>query len=311
VSQAVWTGSISFGLVSIPVRLYPATQPKDVRFHLYDRQSGRRIRYERVTREEEAPAFIPEDDLEVSEEPTSEIVRPFTHAPSAQPLAAPIDTADVIRGYELPNRDVVPISEDELEALAPERSRTIDIEEFVDLGEIDPVFFEKSYFVAPTRDTAGDKSYLLLLRAMQTSGMVGIGRFVLRTKPHLVAIRPLDHALGLETLYFGDEVRRAEDVARLPSVALSDRELKMAQQLITALATEWIPDKHADEYREELLELLRSKHARPRGEDTETTGSGTDVDDLMAALKASVAAAKRKNDGVAKPRRGTGSHRTG
>jgi DNA end-binding protein Ku len=293
-SQAIWTGSISFGLVSIPVRLYPATQPKDVRFHLYDRQSGKRIRYERVTREYEPPAFTPEAQAEIPEEPASEVIHPFAHSSPAEPLPAPVDTADVIRGFELPNRDVVPISEDELEALAPERSRTIEIEEFVDLAEIDPVFFEKSYFVAPTRDTGGDKPYLLLLRAMQASGMVGIGRFVLRTKPHLVAIRPLEHMLGLETLYFGDEVRKAEDVARVPAVALSDRELKMAEQLVKALATEWIPDKHADEYREELLELLRSKRARPRGEDAATAVPGASVDDLMATLKASVDAAKRR-----------------
>jgi DNA end-binding protein Ku len=310
-SQAIWTGSISFGLVNIPVRLYPATQPKDVRFHLYDRQSGKRIHYERVTRDSEPPAFIPDDEDEIPEESASEVVRPFAHSAPAEPLPAPVDTADVIRGYELPNRDVIPISQDELEALAPERSRTIDIEEFVALAEIDPVFFEKSYFVAPTRDTGGDKSYLLLLRAMQVSGMVGIGRFVLRTKPHLVAIRPLERALGLETLYFGDEVRKAADVARLPAVALSDRELKMAEQLIKALTTEWIPDKHADQYREELLELLGSKRARPRGEDTETVVSGASVDDLMATLKASVEAAKRKNDGVAKPRRRAEGHRTG
>jgi DNA end-binding protein Ku len=310
-SQAVWTGSISFGLVSIPVRLYPATQPKDVRFHLYDRQSGKRIHYERVTRDSEPPAFIPDDQDEIPDESASEVVRPFAHSAPATPLPAPVDTADVIRGYELPNRDVVPISQDELEAVAPERSRTIEIEEFVELAEIDPVFFEKSYFVAPTRDIGGDKSYLLLLRAMQLSGMVGIGRFVLRTKPHLVAIRPLEHVLGLETLYFGDEVRKAEDVARLPAVALSDRELKMADQLVKALATEWVPDKHADQYREELLELLGSKRARPRGDDPETVVSSATVDDLMATLKASVEAAKRKHDGVAKPRRRAEGHRAG
>jgi DNA end-binding protein Ku len=309
--QAVWTGSISFGLVSIPVRLYPATEPKDVRFHLYDRQSGKRIRYERVTREYEPPAFIPEDQAEVPDESDAEVVRPFTPSSAAEPLPAPVDTADVIRGFELPNRDVVPIRDDELEALAPERSRTIEIDEFVDLAEIDPVFFEKSYFVAPTRDSAGDKSYLLLLRAMQASGMVGIGRFVLRTKPHLVAIRPLEHLLGLETLYFGDEVRKAEDVARVPAVALSDRELKMAEQLIKALAAEWVPEKHADQYREELLELLRSKRARPHGEDAEPAVSSATVDDLMATLKASVEAAKRKNAGVANPRRRAEGHRTG
>ncbi|HEX6062078.1 MAG TPA: Ku protein [Candidatus Limnocylindria bacterium] len=302
-SQAVWTGSISFGLVSIPVRLYPATQAKDVRFHLYDRQSGKRIRYERVTHDYEPPAFVPDDQVDNPEDSGNEVVRPFTHAAPAEPLPAPVDTADVIRGYELPNRDVVAISEEELEALAPERSRTIEIEEFVDLAEIDPVFFEKSYFVAPTRDTGGDKSYLLLLRAMQASGMVGIGRFVLRTKPHLVAIRPLEHVLGLETLYFGDEVRKAEDVARLPAVAVSDREIKMAEQLVKAMATDWVPDKHADEYREELLDLLRSKRARPRGEDTEPAVSSASVDGLMATLKASVQAAKRKNDGAATPRR--------
>src|SRR5205814_1295828 len=201
-SQAVWTGSISFGLVNIPVRLYPATEPKDVRFHLYDRQSGRRVRYERVTREYEPPAFTPESAVEIPEGSANEEPRSFAH-PSAvdRPPATgdlPVDTADVIRGFQLPNRDVVPISDEELHGLVPERSRTIEVEEFVDLDEIDPVFFEKSYYVAPTRDTGGDKSYLLLLRAMQASGMAGIGRFVLRTRPHLVAIRPLQGALGLE-----------------------------------------------------------------------------------------------------------------
>jgi DNA end-binding protein Ku len=117
--------------------------------------------------------------------------------------------------------------------------------------------------------------------------------------------------LGLETLYFGDEVRKAEDVARLPAVALSDRELKMAEQLVKALAAEWIPDKHADEYREELLELLRSKRAWPRGESTAPAVSGATVEDLMATLKASVEAAKRKNEAAAKPRRRAEGHRTG
>jgi DNA end-binding protein Ku len=306
-SQAVWTGSISFGLVNIPVRLYPATEPKDVRFHLYDRQSGRRVRYERVTREYEPPAFTPENAVEIAQGSGNEEPRSFARPSAVDRSPAtgdmPLDTADVIRGFELPNRDVVPISDEELQQLVPERSRTIEIEEFVDLAEIDPVFFEKSYYVAPTRDAGGDKSYLLLLRAMQASGMAGIGRFVLRTRPHLVAIRPHQGALGLETLYFGDEVRTPEDVARLPAVALSDRELKMAQQLIGAMATQWIPDKHADEYREELLQLLRSKPARPRGEDAETAASDATVDDLMTALKASVAAAKRKNEGAGGPRR--------
>src|SRR5438105_2001386 len=207
---------------------------------------------------------------------------------------------DVVRGVELPTGGLVTVSDEELLALAPERSRTIDIEEFVDLTEIDPVFFEKSYYVAPAWNSGADKPYTLLLRAMQGAGMVGIGRFVLRTRPHLVAIRPQGRVLGLETLYFGDEVRRPEDVARLPSVTLSDRELKMAQQLIGAMGAPWIPDKHADTYREQLLEMLRAKPATARAEESATPQSL--VGDLMAILKASVEAAKRRSEGARKPR---------
>src|SRR5207237_6746658 len=140
-----------------------------------------------------------------------------------------------------------------------------------DLADIDPVFFEKSYYVAPTWRSGAEKPYVLLLRAMQAAGMVGIGRFVLRTKPHLVAIRPLERVLGLETLYFGDEVRRPEEVAQLPAARLSERELETAQQLIGAMTAEWVPDKHADVYREELLDLLRSKPATARGVEVEAT----------------------------------------
>ena len=310
--NAIWTGSISFGLVSIPVRLYPATQPKDVRFHLYDRQSGRRVHYERVTREHEPAVFAPgeRDDAPAGEAQPS-VPAPRVAAAAAMDRGAPVDTADVIRGFELPSGDIVPVEDDELRALAPERSRTIDIEEFVELAAIDPVFFEKSYYAAPARDTSADKSYLLLLRAMQASGMAGIGRFVLRTKPHLVAIRALDGILGLETLYFGDEVRKPEEVARVPAVAVSDRELKAAQQLIGALAMEWVPQKHGDEYREELLELLRSKPARPRGDDVEDGAPPSAVDDLMATLKASVEAAKRKGQDSGRPRRRIVGRRVG
>src|SRR5436305_5444698 len=171
-------------------------------------------------------------------------------------------------------------------------SSTIDIEEFVDIGEIDPVYFEKSYYVAPAWKSGAEKPYVLLLRAMQGAGMVGIGRFVLRTKTHLVAIRPLDRVLGLETLYFGDEVRKPEDVTRLPEAAVSARELETAQQLIGALAAEWIPDKHADAYREELLDLLRSKPPTARAVEVDAAAPADAVSDLMAALKASVDAAK-------------------
>ena len=325
--QAVWTGTITFGLVSIPVRLYPATEPKDVRFHLYDRRSGRRVRYERVTREYEAPTFEPAPEERSTPFRTPETFRTAPDVAShgrdtdrddeddysdrdadvpdrdyvAPPSTFEVEAGDIVRGVELPTGDFVTVSDEEIDSLTPERSRTIDIEEFVDLAEIDPIFYEKSYYVAPTRNTGADKPYVLLLRAMQAANMVGIGRFVLRTKPHLVAIRPLENALSLETLFFGDEVRSAEEIARLPKVDVNERELKMAKQLITALSTEWIPEKHADTYREELLELLRSKPATQRAE--EPPAASAPVDDLMAALKASVEAAKRKGEVARAPRK--------
>jgi DNA end-binding protein Ku len=297
-SQAVWTGSISFGLVNIPVKLYPATEPKDVRFHLYDRRTGKRVRYERVTRDIDAPTFEPESSSEDSadeDRAAPGIADGFEREVSAAaPAAQPVQREDMVRGFELPGGDLVTVTDEELVSIAPERSRTIEIEEFVDLADIDPVFYEKSYHVGPVRGMGAEKPYALLLRALQGAGMVGIGRFVLRTKPHVVAIRALKDALALETLFFGDEVRSpAELTSGLSDLAISDREVKTARQLISAMAAEWIPEKHADVYREELLELLRSKPAAAPAEAIET-GGVSPVGDLMAALRASVEAAKRK-----------------
>jgi DNA end-binding protein Ku len=304
--QAVWTGSITFGLVNIPVRLYPATQPKDVRFHLYDRRTGKRVRYERVTRAEEAATFAPEPEFPLSpdeREDRSEIQaesRPSTSSVSENirdPLRAaePVDSYEVVRGVEL-DGDLVTVTEEEFESLAPERSRSIELEEFVELAEIDPVFYEKSYHVAPVRRMGAEKPYVLLLKALQSAGMVGIGRFVLRTKPHLVAIRSLENTLALETLFFGDEVRNPDEFAVRPSdVAISDGEVKMARQLIGAMATPWIPEKHADAYREELLTLLRSKSPSAPAPIVEAS-TVSDIGDLMAALRSSVEAAKQRQN---------------
>ena len=293
--QAVWTGSISFGLVNIPVRLYPATEPKDVRFHLYDRRTGKRVRYERVTRAEDAATFEPEAAPLVADDATSRppgpVARPASGGPP--PATQTVEADDVVRGVELPSGDLVTVSEPELVSIAPERSRTIAIEEFVHLAEIDPVFYEKSYHVGPVRGAGAEKPYLLLLRAMQAAGMVGIGRFVLRTKPHLVAIRPLEQALALETLFFADEVRSPEQLtAGLSDLAVSEREVKTAQRLIAALATAWSPSRHADAYREELLGLLKAKPPAAPAAAVETTGDAA-IGDLMAVLRASVEAATR------------------
>ena len=311
-SQAVWTGGISFGLVNIPVKLYPATEPKDVRFHLYDRRTGKRVRYERVTKDTDAPTFEPEPWLEPTtpeDRFESQTERDYeTRLPEPSATARPVERENIVRGFEMPTGDLVTVTDDELVSIAPERSRTIEIEEFVSLADIDPVFYEKSYHVAPARGIGAEKPYALLLRAMQGAGMVGIGRFVLRTKPHVVAVRPLSDALALETLFFADEVRSPAELIRgLGDVAISDREVKTARQLITAMATNWVPEKHADEYREELLELLRSKPAAKASEEI-PTASASPVGDLMAALRASVEAAKRK--GEKKPK-SAGSRRAG
>lgn len=304
-AQAVWTGSISFGLVVIPVRLYPATEPKDVRFHLYDRRTGKRVRYERVTRADDAAAFAPDPDWADASHETDDAHAGPSDARgdawlSETPAGSePVEREHVVRGIELPEGDLVTVSDDELAAVAPERSRTIDIEEFVDLADIDPVFFEKSYHVAPARRMGAEKPYELLLRAMQESRMVGIGRFVLRTRPHLVAIRPLERTLALETLFFGDEVRSPDEFAVRPDVAISEREVKTARQLIGAMATTWEPSAHADAYREELLRLLRSKTpAVPAPADT-MASPVAEIDGLMSALRASVEAAKQRR--TAKP----------
>jgi DNA end-binding protein Ku len=313
-AQAIWTGSISFGLVNIPVRLYPATQPKDVRFHLYDRRTGKRVRYERVTRAEEAATFAPDPTLPPSYEHTAESDEHPTEIRAergsepewvreSSPAVRPVEAEDLVRGVELPEGDLVTVTEDEFVSLAPERSRTIELEEFVDLAEIDPVFYEKSYHVAPARRMGAEKPYVLLLRALQEARMVGIGRFVLRTKPHLVAVRPLEQTLALETLYFGDEVRSPDEFAVRPSdVSVSDREVKTARQLIGAMAAEWSPSSHADAYREELLALLRSKSPAQPAPITESTAA-TDVSDLMEALRSSVEAAKERQKSRAASKR--------
>src|SRR5438309_4576566 len=308
-SQQVWTGTVGFGLVTIPIKRYPATEPKDVRFHLYDRRTGKRVRYERVTRADEAAVFEPEPPSRLSPaEGAGSWPEDRAGQASFEPASATnaLEPEDVVRGLELPGGDLVTVTDAELVAIAPERSRTIEIEEFVDLAEIDPVFYEKSYHVGPVRGAGAEKPYALLLRAMQAARMVGIGRFVLRTRPHLVAIRPLKDALALETLFFGDEVRNPEELtAGLSAFTISEREVKTADRLIAAMATTWSPERHADVYREELLDLLRSKPPAAAAEAIAAPGQAAPIGDLMEALRASVEAAKRKTT------KGTSAKRAG
>jgi len=291
-ATAVWTGTLSFGLVTLPVRLYPATQPKDVRFHLYDRD-GRRIRYQRVVDAGAEPASdrneLPASDAAVDEDTPAREERSGTTASVEKPVA----WDEVVRGVETDDGELVTVPREELERIRPERSRSIDIQDFVELEQIDPVYLDKSYYAIPMTPEA-TKPYVLFHHAMREAGRIGIGRFVLRTKPHLVAIRPMEKVLAVETMFFGDEVRDPADLAPdLDGVEVDERELDLAVTLIETLKTDWDPDAYADTYREELLRMLAERTPTKRAAEEPSPAGGSAVEELMAALKESVAAAER------------------
>jgi DNA end-binding protein Ku len=212
---------------------------------------------------------------------------------------------EVVKGYELPTGGMVTVDRDELAALAPEQTRTIEVVEFVELADIDPLFFDRSYYVVPQDEPQAHRAYGLLLRAMEESGRVAIGTFVMRTREHLAAVRPLQGALCLVTLHYGDEVRSPRDVAfEPPDGDVPARELKLAGQLIGALSATWDPTRHRDAYRERVLRLLDE---RARGGDVQPIPEEPVVAepiDLMAALRASVEAIAAEK--TRRPRRKTG-----
>jgi len=281
--RSVWRGTLSFGLVAIPVSLYPATEAKDVRFHLFDRQ-GRRVRYRRVV----------ESGLPLGE-PDEEDVEPARTDVGERPTETEVAYQDLVSGYEVEPEAYVFLETEEIERARPSPSRVIDLEEFVRLEDIDPVYFEKAYHVVPAR--GAEKPYELLLRTLKESGRVGIGRFVLRTKPHLVALRPMEQVLALETLYFGDEVRDADRlVGGLSPGAVTQREVDISKQLVEALASEWDPSRFADEYREELLRMIAERTPEPIDERIEEPSDepGSRIADLMDTLRRSVEAAKAR-----------------
>jgi DNA end-binding protein Ku len=265
--RAIWSGAISFGLVNIPVKLYSAVSRQTVRFNQLDAESGQRIRQQRVN---------PESGEEV-----------------------PYD--QIVKGYEIGPDRYVTITPEELESLEPEKTRTIDIEDFVDLDDIDPIFYDHPYYLAP--DTGAGKAYRLLVDAMDDSGKVAIARVVLRSKEHLVAIRPRSGVLAMETMLFADEVIPPDALDELSTdgeVKTSDRELEMAKQLIDSLTADFEPEKYRDEYRERVLDMIERK---AQGETVviETPAEEpAKVPDLMAALEASIASAKGQSKPKAK-----------
>jgi DNA end-binding protein Ku len=259
--RAIWSGAISFGLVNIPVKLYSAVSKKTVRFHQIDAESGARVRQKRVG-----------------------------------PDGEEIPYEQIVKGYEIGPDRYVTISTEELDALAPEKTRTIDIEDFVDLEEIDPIYYDHPYYLAP--DTGAAKAYQLLVDAMDDAGKVAIARVVIRSKEQLVAIRPRDGVLAMETMLFADEVVPTDTLEELGAdgdpAKTTERELTMARQLIDSLSSDFEPEKYHDEYRERVLDMIERKAQGETIVIEEPAKEPEQVPDLMAALEASIAASKPK-----------------
>ncbi len=255
--NAIWTGSISFGLVSVPVRVVSATRSQDVRFNQLEEGSNARIRYRKVS--EASGEEVPNDRIR--------------------------------KGYEISPGQYVVVGDDEIRSLAPRSSRMIEIEDFVDLDDIDPLYFEQPYYLTP--DPTALKPYQLLVEAMTELRKVAIGRVVMRSKESLVAIRPLDDVLCLETMRYADEVLPRSGLLGEDMTAAepSERELTMARQLVEALSGRFEPDRYHDQYREQLRELIDRKAAGEEIVAEPTTEEPGAVLDLMAALEASLARA--------------------
>jgi DNA end-binding protein Ku len=268
-ARAIWTGAISFGMVTVPVKLYSAIDRKTVRFHQLSGKTGTRVVQKRV-------------DPSTGEE---------------------VPYGDLVKGYELgPDRYVV-IEPSELDALAPKKTKTIEIEDFVELSQIDPVFYDHPYYLAPA--VGGAKPYRLLLEAMRETGKVAIARVVIRSKEQLVALRPMGEVLGMATMIFSDEVLppdRLDELADANAVKTTKRELDIATQLVDSLAGDFEPERYSDSYREEVLAMIERKAEgkqvviQPPAQETAPTAP-----DLMSALKASLDAVREREG--AKPRK--------
>jgi DNA end-binding protein Ku len=268
--RSIWSGAISFGLVNVPVKVYSAVSPKTVRFHQLNEKTGNRINQKRV-------------DSGTGEEVAYE---------------------DLVKGFELTKDRYVLISPDELASIAPEKSRTIDIEDFVEIEEIDPVYYDHPYWLAP--DKGASKAYALLVQAMKESGKVAIAKVVLRNKEHLVALRPSGDGLMMETMVFHDEVIPADDIDELDAAReqqASEREVKMAMQLIDSLTSEFEPERYRDEYREKVLDLVERKAEGQEIAIQPEAPQPAKVPDLMAALEASLAAVAPKAEEKPAPKK--------
>ena len=276
-ARSIWTGSISFGLVNVPVKVYSAVRQQDLHFNQFD-PNGNRIRYKRVS----------------------------------EKTGREVDYGDIVKGYEVKKGKYVMVDPEELEAFEPRATRTVDIDDFVDLDEIDPIYYEHTYYLVPAEKGAGAaKAYRLLLEAMEKQSKVGIGSVVMRGKQYLAAIRPLAGVLALSTMLFADEVLSPKDMEERPAARanVSDREVKMASQFISSLTTKWDPKRYHDTYRERVEDYLAKKAKGQTVEVEPATEEPSKVTDLMTALEDSLAAAKAKRRSPSSKRRATSSKR--
>jgi DNA end-binding protein Ku len=256
--RSIWSGTISFGLVSVAVRMFTATESKELRFHFLDKRDLTPIGYEKVRRDDRKP----------------------------------VDPDEIVRGFEVEKGRYVEIGDEDLDRLDVELTHSIDICDFVALEEIDPVYFRKAYYLLPSQ--GAEKPYRLLVRALAETGKVGIAKVVIRNKQHLACLRTYEDLLLLETMYYPDEVRNPAQLdGDLGAVRLQKAEVEMAKSLVENLSAPFEPEKYTDEYRKELLDLIRAKAKGQKLPEPEAEEEG-EVVDLMTALRESVERTKKQ-----------------
>ena len=269
-ARAIWSGTISFGLVSVPVKMFTATESKELKFH-----------------------FLHKDDL-----------TPIGYDKVRKDTGEHVDADEIVRGFEIDKGRYVPLEDEDLDRLDIELTHSIDICDFVDLEEIDPIYFRKAYYLVP--QDGAEKPYRLLVRALDETGKVGVAKVVIRNKQHLAVVRPYERALLLETMYYADEVRAPEQVDGKGD--LSKTEVEMAKSLVENLSEPFDPEKYDDRYRKELLQLIRKKAKGQKLPEPEAEEGG-EVVDLMAALRESVQQTQRKSRTKASSRKKASTRR--
>lgn len=263
--RTIWKGAISFGLVHVPVKLYPATERKDIKFNYLHEKCKTPVKYER-------------------------------HCPTCE---TDVPMEEIVKGYEYEKGKYVIIKDEDLENIPLETSRTVGIIDFVDLADVDPVYFEKSYYLAP--NDGGEKAFELLRQAMEKTGKVAIAKVVIRSKEALAAIRVYKNTIAMETMYYPDEIRPVNALPELNyNVKIHENELKMAENLITSLAEGFQPEKYTNEYRQALMELIQSKITGEEIAVPERHEEGKVVD-LMEALRASIKIAQEEKQKTGQP----------